>query len=222
MKVDQTVVQDKIIFWLDGNFFSFLLANSLQKIINCKLYGVVDCLDKPKKFFKEQNFVNFQKTWFYHDYIFINNDIDLNYLSSFEEKYGINLWLLAQNERLFNHYNEYYKFNSSKILSILEHECKFFENILSEIKPDFFITVPTALHHHHLFHEMCRSTGTRILMLNQANFGGRCIISQEHNKIDNLEQLNHIKTTNRNFDDLQQYLKTIEASKQLLNYKNKF
>lgn len=215
-------MKEKIVFWLDGNFFSLLLANSLQQLMNCELYGVIDCLDKPKKFFQEQKFVNFQKTWFYHDHISINQNVDLNYLSSFEEKYDITLWLLAQNERLFNKYNEYHKFKSNKILSILEHECKLFEHILSEIKPDFFITVPTALHHHHLFHELCRSMGVKILMLNQANFGRRCIISQEHNKVDNLEKLNNIKTMNRNFEDLQKYLKTVDASEQLLDYKTKF
>ena len=67
----------------------------------------------------------------------------MEYLNSFEEKYKINLWLLAINERLFYEYNEFHKFSREEILSILEDECKLFEKIL-EIKPEFLITSSTG------------------------------------------------------------------------------
>ncbi len=39
----------------------------------------------------------------------------------------------------FFKYNVYYNFSENEILSILEQQCKFFENIIETIKPDFVI-----------------------------------------------------------------------------------
>lgn len=213
----------KIIFWIDSNPFTFILAHSLQKKLSYELYSITDITDKPKKFFQNQNFVSFKQNWFLHDNIKKNlHSIDYDFLTLFEEKYGINLWLLSQNERLFNHYNEYYLFSTNEILSILEDECKLYDSILEEVKPDFFITKETALHHHHLFYEMCRAKNVKILMLNQSKFGYKCLISQELHKLDFPENLEHVKSNNRNFDQLQDYLKSFNMQKQLIDHKNKF
>ena len=60
---------DKIIFWNQGEFFSFLLANSLQKKINGEFYEILDIPDRQKPFYRNQKLVDFKKIWFFHDEI---------------------------------------------------------------------------------------------------------------------------------------------------------
>ena len=165
----------KIIFW-HQDFLTFLLANSLQKKINGEFYAIFDVPDRQKLFFQKQKLVDFKKIWFFHDSISKpGKKVDMEYLNSFEEKYNINLWLLALNERLFNEYNEFYKFSREEILSILVDECKLFEKIL-EIKPKFLITVSSTFHHHELFYQMCRARGVKTLVFHQTVFGFKCVI----------------------------------------------
>ena len=59
----------KIIFWDQGDFLSFLLANSLQKKINGEFYGIFDVPDRKKSFYQKQKLVGFKKIWFFHDSI---------------------------------------------------------------------------------------------------------------------------------------------------------
>lgn len=216
-------MKDKIIIWENGSFFPFTLCNSLKEYGSFDFYAVIDTTNRKKLFFENQQIIKFNKMWFYHDHIFPHNDnIDVNYLVEFEKKYGINLWVLAQNERLFNwQYNDYYKFSTNEILAILESECKLFEKILDEVKPDFFITIETALHNHHLFYLLCRAKGVKVLTLNQSKFGYKCIISQELHKLDFVNTLSP-KSPSRNFDELQKYLKSFDMLKQLIDHKNTF
>ena len=216
-------MEQKIIFWISGNLFSYVLANSLQNKIQGNFYAIIDITERPKEFFKEQKLVNFKKSWYFHDHINSKNKkIDLEFLKFFEKKYDINLCLLAQNERLFNHFNEFYTFSSTEILCILQDECKLYDSILEELKPNFFITAETTLHHNHLFYEMCRSLGIKVLMLNQSKFGYKCLISEELHKLDDPENLNKIESKNRTFEQLQNYLKSFNMQKQLIDHKNKF
>jgi hypothetical protein len=216
-------MKDKIIIWENGNFFPFILCNSLKESGDFDFYAVIDITNKRKKFFENQQFVKFEKQWFYHDHIVPQkNKVDFSYLEEFEKKYGINLWLLAQNERLYNQqYNDYYKFSANEILAILEDECKLFEKILDETKPDFFVTIETALHHHHLFYLLCRAKGVKVMMLNQSKFGYKCIISQELHKLDFVSTLSP-KPSARSIEELQKYLKSFDMLKQLVNYKDTF
>ena len=74
-------MKPKLIFWIDSNFYYFGLAKSLQEMLDCELYSIIEITDKPKKFFKKQQIVNFKKIWFYHDYIKnTNQKPDLKYL----------------------------------------------------------------------------------------------------------------------------------------------
>lgn len=212
---------DRIIFWLDADLLHFVLAKSLQDMYECDLFAIIDITNKPKKFFQKQQFVRFSKVWYYHDHISKNHIPDLIYLSSFEKKYNINLWQLALNERIFYQFNKFYKFTTNEILSILEQECKLFESILEESKPDFFITQVTALHHQHLFYAICKSKGIKILMLCLTNIGYKCVISKESNKLDSSIDLTDNKDINRNFEDLQNYLKSFNFSEQVKNYQNR-
>lgn len=214
-------MKDKVLFWLGAEFTHFSLAYYMQKMYDCDMFAIIDITNKPKKFFQEQQLVNFKKKWFFHDHI--QNDLkpDEQFLSEFEKKYKINLWKLAINERIFYRFYDFHKFTSSEILSILESECKLFENILDEIKPDFFITKEPSFHHLELFYQMCRARGVKVLMLSQPNVGYRCIISEEASRLDSFDELNKIKITNKNFEELQEYLKSFDLSKQLRTYDKK-
>ena len=196
---------EKIILWDQGDFFHFLLAHSLQKKINSELYAIFDITDRQKMFYQKQKLVDFKKIWFFHDAISKpRQKIDIEYLSSFEEKYNINLWLLALNERLFNEDNEFHKFSREEILSILEDECKLFEKIL-EIKPKFLITLDTTFHHHELFYQMCRAMGINTIVFNRTVFGDKCILSEKLHILDDTRNLDELETSNRSFDEIQKY-----------------
>ena len=121
-------MRKKILFWINsGSMNIFGLSKYLQPDTDAEFFAIYDVTDKPKKFFQDQKIVNFKKIWFYHD--FINKKTsqpDLNYLKKFEKDTNISLWKLASTERIFL-YNEFYKFSTEEITSILEQECKFFE-----------------------------------------------------------------------------------------------
>jgi len=163
----------KIFFWIDSLYVHFFIAKALQENLDCKLFGCYDVTDKPTKYFKKQKLVDFEKVWFYHEQIKKTNDKpDLEYLKNFEKKYKINLWKIAFNDRFFNRYNQFYKFSNEEISLILEQECKFFELILDEVKPDFLICYLTHQQHNHIFYELCKSKGIQILLLTPAHIGG--------------------------------------------------
>ena len=206
---------EKIIFWESGNFISTLLANSLQKKINGEFYAIIDVPERQKLFYQKQKIVDFKKIWFFHDGISKpRKKVDMDFLTSFEEKYGINLWLLALNERLFNEYNEFYKFSKEEILSILEDECKLFEKIL-EIKPKFLISYKSVFHHHEIFHQMCKRSGVKPLIFSASVLANRCMITEEPNILDDKRTLEEVESSNRNFDALQKYWKKFELRNQL-------
>ena len=216
-------MKDKIIFWLDADLTPFALAKFLQEKYEGDYFAVIDVTNKPKKFFQEQQLVKFQKVWYYHDHISkIKKKPDITYLESIEKKYQINLWVIAHNERVFNQYNEYYKFSTDEILSILEQECRLFEDILDEVKPDFLILKAIDLHNNHLFHQICRAKNVKVLMIVQSRFGYRCTISQDLDKFDFPEDLNNITASGRTLAELQNYLKGFDMFKQLNYYKDNF
>ena len=73
--------------------------------MECDLYGIFDVTDKPKKYFETQKVVEFKKIWFFHDYILqTKRKPDMEYLSLVEKKYNLSLWLIASNDRFFNHF----------------------------------------------------------------------------------------------------------------------
>ncbi len=214
---------DKIIFWLDGFLLYFGLAHYLQKNYDCELYSVIDITNRSKNFFEKQELVNFNKKWFLHDHIKKSNlKPDIEYLNKFEKRYSINIWQLGFNERIFYYYNDFYKFSQNEILSILEQECKLYETILDETNPDFLITSETALHQQHLFYEICKKRGIKILMLNQSKLGYKCIISQELHKTDFMPKLEYVESKKRSFDELLNELKSYDSTKQTKFYTQNF
>ena len=211
----------RIIVWDSGHFYPLLTSHSLQKLDDFEFYGIFSCGERQKKFFIEQNFVNFKKTWFYFDDVSSDhNTIDLDFLRKIEDQYGLNLWRIAINERIFNpQYNHYYKFSKNQILSVLEDECRLYDKILNEVKPEFLLTVEPALHNHQLFYLMCRAKNVKILMLNQSPLGYNCLITEVLHKLDNFEQITP-KENPRDFHELRDYLKKFDKLKQISDQMN--
>ena len=170
----------KILFWVDGFFLHFSLAYYLQSQLNADFFGIIDINSKPKKFFQNQNLVNFKKIWFFHDYVKKTHQTpDYDYLSNFEKTYQIDLWKLALNERFFYIHNRFYKFDKQEILSILEQELKLFESMLDEIKPDYFLTYFPVLHHQKLLLEICRRKGIKILNLCRTGINDQTVLVED-------------------------------------------
>jgi len=211
----------KTLFWIDGALTTYCLSYYLQKKIDSDFYAIVDAYEKPKSFFKNQSLVEFKKIWFYHDYFQHLSKPNLDYLSNFEQKYDINLWELAINERIFYRFNSIYEFSDDEILMILEKECHLFENIISEVNPDFLIMFESTLHQHELLYRICKKLGIKILLFNQPNIG-RCIISKECRKLDDKINFDSIKSSNRNFSELLSYRKSFSSYNSIKNFRNKF
>jgi len=205
-------MKKKILFWINsGTMNIFGLTKYLQNDIDAEFFAIYDVTDKPKKFFQEQKLTNFQKIWFYHD--FMQKKItqpDLNYLKGFEDKYGINLWKLVSTERIFL-YNEFYNFSTEEIAQILENECRFFEKTLDEISPDFVIMVRPYFHHDTIFFQLCKAKNIKVLELDTTRFPGKSVISFSETKKKYKEF--QVSGKIRNFDELKEFRKTNAASR---------
>ena len=216
-------MSDKVLFWLDAEPTAFCIAYYLKKIYDADFFAVIDVTNRQKSFFKNQKLVEFKKTWFYHDVMNQEIKSEPDYLKAFQEKYDIDLWQLAKNDRIFmDYYNIFYKFSDHEISEIMERECKLFEKVLDEIKPDFFITTETAFRPHHLFYLLCKKKGIRVLMLNAANWGNYCYISENYHKLDNFKDIfMNNKALPTTFNDIQSRLESNVRSKQVSTFYQK-
>jgi len=214
-------MSSKIIFWINDDLSGLGLPKILQEKYNFDTFGIFDVTDKPKKFLKKQKLINFSKIWFFHDHIYkTNQKPDKEFLKLIEEKYKVDLRLLASNERFFNKFNQFYKFSSDEILLILEQECKLFEKILDEVKPDFLITGITTLHYNHLFYKICQARGVKILMLRQSYLRGKYIIASRTYLIDDAKY--NEKYNFGSLQEFQNHMKKHDAGMDLVILKNKF
>jgi hypothetical protein len=203
------VVKPKILFWLNGFFSYFVLAYFLQSKITADFYGLIDVNSNPKKFFQNQKFVDFKKIWFYHDNIKrTNKNPDLEYLVNFEKTYKINLWERVLNERYFYKFNRFYQFKKEEILSILEQELKLFEEILDEIKPNYFLTYNPVFHQQKLLVDICRKRGIRVLNSCRTGIGDQTVLVENaatldldlNKKIDDYNGIALKNTVKSNYD----------------------
>jgi hypothetical protein len=208
-------LKNKILFWCGVDFTHFCLSYYMQKKHDTEYYGIIDITNKPKKFFQHQKLVPFKKTWYFHDHIQLKKKPDYEYLKYVEEKYNLDLWKIATNERMFYKFNDFHKFSKDEILSILEDECRLFENILNEIKPDYLITKEPVLQQLEIFYQMCKYSNVKILLLGYATVGKKCIISQESTKLDNLNDLNKYPIKGRSFEQLRELIKKDSLAKQI-------
>ena len=213
-------MSNRVLFWLDAEPTAFCIAYYLKKIHDTDFFTLVDVTNRQKSFFQSQKLVEFKKTWFYHDVMNQEIKSEPDYLKSFEEKYDIDLWQLAKNDRIFiDYYNTFYKFSDREISGIMEKECRLFEEILDEVKPDFFITTQTAFRPHHLFYLLCKKKGIKVLMLNSANWGKHCYISGNYHKLDNFNELfANRKALPTTFNDIQNRLESKILSKKVSKF----
>ena len=87
----------------------FGIAKSLQEKYDCELFAIIQLTDITKEIFREQQLVKFNQIWIFNDYVSKENqNFDLNFLKSFEEKYKINLWKIAYTDVSLG-YNKYHK-----------------------------------------------------------------------------------------------------------------
>lgn len=205
-------MKKKILFWIDGDTTSFSIPYYLKEKLDFEAYAIIDTTNKPKKFYQDQKFTNFTNFWFYHDFFDFNNSIpDMDYLKNFEKKYKINLWELAINERTFYRFNQFYTFTNNEILKILETECKKFEEIISKIKPDFYISLDPNFHHDELFLKLLQYHKIQTLIINQPNYK-KTIISKKTRYVDDCN-LQLISDSKRSFNELEQELKKFDIFK---------
>jgi len=213
MKISSQM-KSKILFWLGAELTHFCLAYALQKQFNADYYAVIDITKKPKGFFQKQELVKFNKIWYFFDHVKKQNKKpDYKYLSNFEKKYGINLWKLAVNERIFYRFYNFHKFTSEQICSILEQECKLYEKILDDIKPNFLITKDASRHHHQLFIKLCEARGVKNIVMSRTTLGYKVILAKESHIFDNINNFKFIKSKGRSFKQLQKYLQSFSFLK---------
>jgi len=204
----------KILFWLDVDYIHFGIAKYLQEEENYELYAIFDFNHHLKKKFERQQVVEFKKSWFFWDYVSQKiGKYDIEYLQNIEKKYGIDLWKLAYSDRNFYKYNSFYKFNKNEILALTEQECKFFENVLDEINPDFLAMKMSDFHRNHLLVEICKARGIKPLMLVEQRLGNRVSIVTDITKIDDYWKIDK-EYPSRTLDEIREHVKKFDRYKQ--------
>ena len=212
--------KEKILVWIGAELVHYFLAHGLQKKHDAEYYAIIDITNKPKKFFLEQNFVKFKKIWFYHDEI-NNSNIkkpDAEFLREFENSQNVNLWNLALNERIFYRFFDYHKFSDQEIMKIEESSIKFFQRIIDEVKPDYFLTKQPSFHHLELFRIMCENYNCKVIMMSFPKIAYRMLISKNVTELDYTKKLNEYPIVKKSFQELQDYLNQHSSFVQLDNY----
>jgi hypothetical protein len=212
------------LFWCNLDMIEFGISYSLQKKIDGNFYAISDSHDSLKNFFQDQDLVNFKKTWYYRDYLKSNfSKPDMEYLKSFEQKYKISIWGIVYSEILFFNKIRYYVFSDEEILSIIEHECKLFEKILSEVKPDCIFINYFSGHHAFLFCKMCESLGIEILMHSITRIGYRVTITSHFDALDIFDAPFPTQSnSNRSVEELQNWFKKYNLQKHLKEEKVRY
>ena len=214
-------MNDQILFWISPSFTHFCLAKFIQDKHNADLYAIIDTTNKPKKFFEKQKIVSFNQVWFYHDNIDKSHKLpNLDYLEEFEARYKIPLSELAFNERLFTDFNEFYQFSSNEILSIVEQECRTFEKIIDQVKPNFVIMNKPYFHHEMIFYKLCKSKGIKVLDFSPTNYSTQAVLSFE-DELENYTNF-HPKKPSRTFDEMREFHKKYHIFKQNYAYRKEF
>ena len=200
-------MKDKILIWMGKDLTYYGIAHFLNQQHDCELFSIIESNPKPRKFFEKQKLVPFKKIWFFSDYVQIKNKKpDMKYLSSIEKKYGINIWLMSYSERFFDERSRFHKFTKNEILNLIEQECRFYEQVLDEVEPDFLIIRDVDMHHVNLFHEICRARGITILSLYPLRMKTKWIISDTDKLHYNQNKIKLEPENQKSFDELRNYL----------------
>ena len=215
-------MKDKILVWISPDIMHYFIAYGIQKNYDADYFVIYDIPNETRKFFSKQNFLKFNKSWFFFDHIKKTKTLpNYEYLNYFEEKYDINLWKLAINERIFYRFFDFHKFTTEEICSILEQECRLFEKILDEVNPDFIITKYASRHHHELFYKLCISRGIKVLTLSKTNLGTKTMISETAHTFDSKINWNDIKSEGKTLEELQKYIQSFNFLKVVKKNLNK-
>lgn len=223
MVVNVSHKRDKILVWIGSELVHYFIAYGLQKKIDADFFAIFDTTNKPKQFFENQEIVKFKKKWFFHDEIqnIQKNIPDIEYLRKNEEKYQINFWKLAINERILYRFYNFHKFTENEILSIEEKSVKFFERVFEQAKPDYFITKQPSFHHLELFKLMCEKNNCKIIMLSYPKLAYKMLISEDTNKFDYFSDLKSYQKEGKTFEEMREYLDSHSSFNQLKNYYKK-
>jgi hypothetical protein len=215
----------KVLLWIGGDLLNLGLAYYLNKQTNLEIHAIADVTTSLKFFLEDQKLVQFDNLWFFQEYASNNlQNPDLTYLKEIEKKYDLNLWGLINTERYFDSkINTYHKFSKEEILCILENECRFFEKILSDVKPKFLISYMPNFHYDYILYKMCKKLKIKVLLLGLARgFSGRCIISEDFDKLPKSDINKLIDKNFTSFEQLQSYLKKDDFYEETQNFKINF
>ena len=195
----------KVLYWIEEPFIDFGIAKHIQEKIGNKNYGIVICNNTTKKFFEEQNLVEFEKIWFYRNIISSKKQkVDMKYLKYLENNLEIQLWRIVYGERFFTPFSKYHLFKREEILSIIEQEAKLYEEILDEVKPDFLVMRLPDFHNIQLLYEIARAKNVKIMMVAPSRLGGLTVTEEFDEKI----EINNEKDLKvKNFDELKNQIK---------------
>jgi len=211
------VQKNKLLFWIDINLIHFGLAEALQERYDADFYAIIDSsYHKHKEFFQNQDIVKFKKIWFLHDYISKKKNLpDMQYLKSFEEKYGIGLWgIFFSDGGLLSK-----KLDRNEALVLVEQDCRFCELVLNEVKPDYLLIKLTDRHYNHLLHKLCKIQGIKILMLTPTRVGFRWIICEENDEIFYKKNKQDSSSDFRTINELQSYMDQFNLTKDIHSFK---
>jgi len=206
---DKIRMKEKILLWLDVFSAQFGMAEWLQKKYNCEICTIID-VNKGKKFYEEQKIVDFKKKWYFREcFNKSQKEPDLKYLAEIEKKYKFDVWKIVYSDINFYKYNEYHKFNYDEILTIIEQECRFFEQILDDGKPNYLAIRITDSSNGQILQKICAARGIKILMLSFTRFGNRAYISHEYDHLEFSKKQDEKKE--RSFEELQKDMQIITS-----------
>ena len=117
----------KILFWIDNTYVNFFLAKKIQDSLSAEsLHAIYEISNKPKSYFKNQKFVNFQSSYFYFDeFNDLKSEPDMEYLQSKENEYKINFMKLLLTDRHLYNFNDFYNFSEKEVLEYLKLRLNF-------------------------------------------------------------------------------------------------
>ena len=168
-----------------GNIF-FGALKYLQEKIPIEIFAIIDKSDNSKEFFNDQKFVKFKKVWFYKEHAKLLHSPDISYLKQFEMKYGMNLSQIIFADPTFAASEEPSKFSENEVYSLLEDDCKLYEDVIEKSKPDFLIIHTGGQKQLNVLKEICKARSVKILQLAAAKFGRRTQISEEYDVFDKI------------------------------------
>ena len=215
-------MKNKILVWINSSLVHYGLCKSLQEKFDCELYAIYDITDKPKKYFEIQKIVKFAKSWFYNDLVSLKySKPDIQFLKQFEEKYNLDLWLLARNDRIFNKFNHFYNFTEDEILSIMEQECRSFEKILDSTNPNYVIFYHPSQQQDYLFYLICKAKGIKTLVLRTTRIGKKFIISDNYQDI-GFQKINSNIDSDKFSNTILDYHDKFDPQKVTMEFRNRF